>query len=536
MTGSRRQPGAGAALLILITFLAFLPALDGEFIWDDDAYVVDNTTLDDLSGLGRIWFEVGATPQYYPVVFTTFWMESQIHDEKQVCGKDPFSFHLVNVCLHLLNAVLFFRVLRALGVPGALVAAALFAVHPVTVESVAWISERKNVLSTLFFLGSVLASLRFFGVDRSGRNGRLLDYSLALLLFLAALLSKSVTASLPAVLLLLIGWRRSRPTMRELLLLLPFFVAGTLMVFMTAWVEAKVVGAERVEMGLSLLDRVAVAGQAVWFYLGKLLAPVDLMFIYPRWDIHAAGSFRLVAPLLAVALLIALYLARRRLGVGPLVAALYFGGTLLPALGLVDFYPMIYSYVADHFQYLAMFGPLALFAALLARLPPRARWLVTGLLLLLLGWQTHERCKVFHSSQELFEDTLRKNPAAAMASINLASIASRQQGDLDRSLTLLRAAEKVDPARVHYSVRAKVQYNIGRNLIDLGDYDGAITYFHAAQETWPNYWNTVYGIGFALARKGDLEGAAAQLRLMLQYHPDHEPSKVLLEHVLQEMK
>ena len=530
MMESRGQLGPGVALLIVITFLAFLPALDGEFIWDDDTYVVENAALDDLGGLGRIWFELGATVQYYPMVFTTFWVQNQIH------GKEPFGFHLVNICLHLLNAILFFRVLCALGVPGALLAAALFALHPVTVESVAWISERKNVLSTLFYLGSLLVSLRLFGVDRSAKSGRGIDYALALLLFLAALLSKSVTASLPAVLLLLIAWRRSRPAIRDLLLLLPFFMAGALMVTVTAWAEANVVGMERIELGLSLLDRLVVAGHAVWFYLGKLLLPVDLMFIYPRWDIHSAGLLKFAPPLLAVALPVVLFLARRRLGMGPLVVALCFGGTLVPALGLVDFYPMVYSFVADHFQYLAMLAPLALAAALLHRLPVRAGWLVAGLLLLALGYQSHEHCKVFHSSQELYEDTLRKNPTAVMASINLANMIAREQGDLETSMRLLRAAEQIDPVKMHYSVRAKLQYNIGRNLAERGDCDEAIVYFRKAQETWPHYWNTVYGIAYALALKGDLEGAVAQLRMMLAYHPDHKPSQVLLARTLEQMK
>jgi len=525
--------GSGAAFLILITFLAYLPALDGEFIWDDDAYVVDNATLSDLDGLRRIWFEVGATPQYYPMVFSSYWLENQIY------GRQPFHFHLVNICLHLLNAFLLVRVLSLLRVPGAFLAGALFAVHPVAVESVAWISERKNVLSTAFYLLAMLCYLRFLelpGTDgmggkggEGGKGSRKFGYAATWLSFAAALLSKSVTASLPFAVLLLTWWKRGRLVLRDWLLAVPFLAAGVLMTARTAWVEANIVGTEKIAVGLSLLERVAVAGRALWFYLGKLLLPLDLTFIYPRFDLSEFAWWQPAAPLLAVLLALSLYGLRRRIGRGPLVAALFFGGTLVPALGFVDFFPMIYSYVADHFQYLAMLGPLALFGALLVRAlggtNSRRLWLAAGALLFASSFQTWRHCHAFQSTRALFEDTLEKNPDAVMASINLANMAARETHDLSRSHQLLMRAKQVDPALVHPLVRAKLEYAIGSNLVDAGRHDEGIQHFVKAREIFPHFWDPVFAIGRALALKGDLEGAVAQFELMLKYIPDHQPTR-----------
>ncbi|HOW19171.1 MAG TPA: O-GlcNAc transferase, partial [Phycisphaerae bacterium] len=345
VSGSSCLPAAAG--LLLLALAVYIPAMRGGFVWDDDDYVTENRTLRSLDGLGRIWFDIRATPQYYPLVFTSFWLEYHLWDSR------PGGYHVVNILLHGTSAVLLWLVLRRLAVPGAWFAAAVFAVHPVHVESVAWITERKNVLSGVFYLSAALVWLRFAGLDcpRAAEPRRRSLYAIGLFLFACALLSKSVTASLPAALLLVLWWKRGRIARGDFLPLVPFFALGAVMGLITAWVERHHVGAEGAEWALSAAERCLIAGRALWFYAAKLIWPVRLTFIYPRWPIDSGVWWQYLYPIAAVAAIGLLWGLRRRIGRGPLVAVLFFAITLAPALGFFDVYPMRYSFVADHFQY-----------------------------------------------------------------------------------------------------------------------------------------------------------------------------------------
>ncbi|HQR68590.1 MAG TPA: O-GlcNAc transferase, partial [Thermoanaerobaculia bacterium] len=253
-------------LLGLLVLAVYLPALDGGFLWDDDAYVSENQNLRDLQGLKRIWLEPRSSPQYYPMVFTGFWIE------RQLFGAGPLPGHLVNVALHVLNALLLWAVLRRLGVAAAFVAALVFAVHPVALESVAWITERKNVLSTGFYLAALAAYLAFAlppgsGAPRPPARSRRL-WLLSLLLFVGALLSKTVTVTLPAVLLILLWWKREKLAWRDVVPLVPFFALAVPFGLLTIWLETHHVGATGEAWELSPLGRVLLAGRVVWFYAG----------------------------------------------------------------------------------------------------------------------------------------------------------------------------------------------------------------------------------------------------------------------------
>ena len=211
-----------AAVIVVAVMLAYLPALHGDFIWDDPKYVSENPILRDPDGLSRIWTELGATVQYYPLVFTAFWLEYRIW------GLDTFGYHLINVLLHAASSILLWRVLRRLSVPGAWLAATIFALHPLQVESVAWITERKNVLAGFFYLAAALSYLHFeprdFHPVLERRRWKL--YLLALGFFLAALFSKTVSCSLPAAILLLVWWKRGRISLPRLAPLIPMFIVG----------------------------------------------------------------------------------------------------------------------------------------------------------------------------------------------------------------------------------------------------------------------------------------------------------------------
>jgi hypothetical protein len=436
-----------AGVIILMTLVAYIPAMQGGYIWDDDVHVTDNSTLRTPDGLRRIWFELGAVPQYYPLVHTTFWVEYHLYQ------LEPFGYHLVNVLLHAFNAVFLWLVLRYLGIPGAWLAAAFFALHPVHVESVAWVTERKNVLSSFFYLAAVLAYLRFVDFERESESSFDSDkehhlwlnntrhpwlfYALALFLYLCALLSKTVACSMPAAILLILWWKKTRVKWRDILALIPFFTVGVGLGLVTVWMEKYHVGAQGKEWALSFVDRCLIAGRALWFYASKLVWPHKLIFNYPRWQIDSGVWWQYLFPLAVLGVIFILWLLRSRITKAPLVAVLFFAGTLVPALGFFDVYPMQFSFVADHFQYLASIGLIVLFAAgimtVLRRLDPLPSKIGCAACLAVLfvfAFCVWQQGKIYGDSEALYRDTISKNPDAFMPHNNLGNVLFAQ-GKLD---------------------------------------------------------------------------------------------------------
>ncbi len=498
---------SGAALVAL-TLLVYLPATRCGYIWDDDYHVTNNQTLRSLDGLKQIWLKPGAVPQYYPVTHTSFWVEYQLW------GVRPLGYHLDNILLHAVNALLLWRVLRQLRVPGAWVAAAIFAVHPVHVESVVWITERKNVLSGCFYLLAALQYLRF----GEGRNRR--AYALALALFVAALLSKSVTASFPAAMLLIVYWKRGAITRRDVLPLIPFFALGLGMSAVTSWMEKHVVGASGPEFALAFSERIRIAGTAVWFYLSKLNCPWPLIFSYPRWKITGAHWFFVVA---AVGVVLALASLRKRLGRGPLVAVLFFGGTLLPALGFIDVLPMRYSFVADHFQYLASIGMIALIVAVVARVFPSK--IFAAIVICVLGLLTWRQCFAYKNAETLWVDTLKKNPSSWMAENNLGMILF-QRGDLDTAEKHFRRSLELNPqndkARDNL---AKVLYQQGKVVLSEGRIAQAADRFIESLQLDPNLAEAHNNLGVILASNGRHAEAVEHFHRALELNPQFDEAR-----------
>jgi Tfp pilus assembly protein PilF len=429
-----------AGVLVLLTVIAFGPGFGGGFIWDDDAHVTDSRPVVDPGGLRAIWLEPGSVPQYYPLTHSSFWLEYRFW------GDNPLGYHAVNILLHAVSVLVLWRVLVGLGLPGAWLAAAFFAVHPVHAESVVWISERKNTLSGLFALASTWAWLGWWRAERGSVTGTGTGtgtgrWWLALLLFAAALLSKTVTVTVPAAWLVICWWQGGRIGRREWLGVLPMLLLTVPMGLMTVWTEQQHIGAGRLDLGLTVPDRLQVAGRALWFYAGKLAWPNDLAFIYPRWSIDSASFTGWLYPLGAMAVIGLLWWGRGRIGRGPLAAVLLFAGTLAPALGFVDVYPMQFSFVADHFQYLASIPLLSGAAWLIV-----TRWYAShgiALVLVLVGVSfVHSR--VFLDTSILWSDTVKKNPRSPLALTSLGNVLG-EAGSHELAERRHRQAIEVDP-------------------------------------------------------------------------------------------
>jgi Flp pilus assembly protein TadD len=538
--------------LLAAVLLVYRPALHGAFLWDDKAHVT-RADLRSWHGLWRIWFDVGSTQQHYPLVHTAFWVQHRLW------GDAPFGYHVVNVLMHFGVAALAAVALRRLAVPGATLAAALFALHPVHVESVAWISELKNTLSAVLYLGAAIAWLRFRETKASGqgatfaRGGAASLYALSLGLFVLALCSKTVTATLPAALLVVAWWQRGRLSFRDdVLPLAPWFALALCAAAFSIQVERKLVGAEGAAFDLTLVERALIAGRATWFYLGKLLWPANLTFIYPRWSIDASAAWQYSFPAAAVGILIALWRVRRRWR-GPLLGALFFVGTLFPALGFFDVYPFLFSFVADHFQDLASLGILALAAACIARplerRPARDRLIgfaVCGAALAILGALSWKQARSYSDRETLYRATIAANPGCWMAYNNLAGalvergavgeavafaqkalelrprypeahnnlgLALRSQGRLDEAIAHFEQAVAGDPTD------AGLQFNLATALVGGGRSDRAVVHLRSALQLDPGLPAAHNTLGMLLAGRGLLEEALAHFRQAVQLDP-----------------
>jgi tetratricopeptide (TPR) repeat protein len=542
---STRQPptrlrlfGQGFALFALVVF-AYVPAVQCGFIWDDDDYVTQNAVLRSANGLWRIWFEPRATPQYYPLVHTTFWIEYHLW------GLAPAGYHLVNVLLHAGNALLVWLVLRRLGIPGAWIAAAIFGLHPVHVESVAWVTERKNVLSGLFYLGALLTYTDVAALTSTGGQSSRRKYAYATLLFVAALLSKSVTCSLPAVILLLILWKRRRLTWVDVQPLVPWFVLGLGVALTTATLETSHVGAGGAPFDWTLAERCLIASRALSFYAGKLVWPHTLSFMYPRWTINTGDPWQWGFVGLVLAWLALMTVLRNQWGWGPLTATLYFAGTLFPALGFFNVYPMRYSFVADHFQYLASLGPITLAAAGFARfinhswtvhraaestrhpagrkrrqaargVHPQIGAGLTALALGILAPATWSQQRIYRNPESLWTDVLAKNPRSGIAHFHLGKI-RMAQGNAAAAIEHFREAliRQTDDTEVHI-----IQTLLANCLVREGDVVEAQASFEQALDHDPNFWEALNGLGNLLARQGQVGPAIELYRRALAVAPD----------------
>jgi len=555
----RSRAWAFALLLAALTIFAYRPSWNGGFLWDDDDYITHNELLTAPDGLRRIWFSLDSPSQYFPLVYTTFRIEHALW------GVNPTGYHWVNLVLHVANALLVWRVLARLNVPGSWLAGAIFALHPVQVESVAWITERKNVLMGFFFLLTLLAWIAFID-KRTKRPWRF--YGLALIFYLLALSAKSTACTLPAALLLVL-WLQKKPiNKRRLLQIVPFVIMGIGMGLLAVWWERYHQGTSRaVFTFLGPMERVLVASRAIWFYLGKLIWPADLTFIYPKWTISSTYLGNYIWSLAGIGVCVAIYFSRRYVGRSVEVAAAFFVATLSPVLGFIMLFTFRYTFVADHYQYLACIGPIALVSAgvvSLAHIFRQHRGSILSAAVFVvatLGVLTWRQSAMYGNIETLWRITLARNPECWMAHTNL-GIVLLQKGQLDDGIAQYRAAlqmqpdswdaeynlgtalvgkGEVDEAILHCERAVAMQPNDPDGQVSLGDallqkkrIDEAIVHYQSALAIRPDYFLAHYGLGRAFLEKGEADTAIQHCRTALVIQPDDADCHTVLAVALDE--
>jgi len=585
-----------ALVLIALVFIAYSQVFRAGFIWDDESHLTQNPCVVGPLGLKEIWTSTQAV--YYPLVLTTFWV---LH---KFVGLNPLPYHLLNVLLHAASAVLIWRVLQLLQVRGAWLGAALWALHPVMVQSVGWVTELKNTQSCLFYLLSIFFFLKWNEAritrisqieekeemfPNHPRNPCYPWFILSLFFFVLATLSKPSVVMLPFVLALCIWWMRGRIRWRDARALAPFALISALA---SAWTileqkfHARAIGPDWAQ---TFPERLIIAGKAIWFYLGKLVWPHPLIFIYPRWEVDSSKVVAYLPFLAALASLGTLWFIYAKWGRALFFAAAYYVISLFPVLGFFSVFFFRYSFVSDHFQYIASMGPLALagagiaiFSGRFCETPadfvshpdavPRSgstiansrRRLVLsgglyGLLLLSLGFLTWRQTAEYNNLFALYTATLQKNPGCWMAHYNLGIVLSAQ-GEADQAIDHYKRAVALRPdyAEAHYNLSrllveqnqfddaiahyeravainpadAEAENNLGVTLFGIGRADDAIAHYQKALEIRPDYAEASCNLANALIAKGDFDGAIARYRACLAAIPDQEEAQYNLASAL----
>jgi protein O-mannosyl-transferase len=497
----------GLLLGALVVF-AYQPVWNAGFIWDDDDYVINNSLLTAPDGLKRIWFSTDAPSQYFPLTYTTLRLE------RAVFGLNPAGYHWVNLFLHTANALLLAYLLLRLRIPGAWLAAAVFALHPVQVESVAWITELKNLQSLFFALLATVAWIQF----AEAKDQKPLWYSLALGAFLLALFSKTTACTVPAAWLLIHWWRKEPLCLQRWIQVLPFFAAGLAMGLLTVWWEGHEQGTNAAQLNFTAVERLLIASRAVWFYLEKLLWPAALSFSYPQWPVDVASVASYGWPALCLVAACVLYIGARRGWRAPAAAFLFFVCTLGPLLGFFMLYTFRYSYVADHYQYVAMIGPVALLCAVLQRAADGVRWarpiLAAGMLTVLasLTWQ---QSQIYKDLDSLWTATLQRNPSSDLAHNNLSALRV-EQGRLDEAISLGRRALELEP---HGADDALAHVNVGNALMKRGDLEGAQAEFEAALRIVPDLLHAHQNLAAVALQADRVEEAIDRLGKVIAVSP-----------------
>jgi tetratricopeptide (TPR) repeat protein len=553
---------AGAAIIVLAVFIAYFPSISGGFIWDDAILLTQNSLISAQDGLQRIW-RTTEPIDFWPLTNTSFWLEWRLW------GMDSAGCHATNLVLHIAASLLIWAILRKLSIPGAFLAAFIFAVHPVNVESAAWIAQRKNTLSMFFFLQSILwylkahmptasgdiASVRSHGGPWEREYGRTVEtsnlapcfsplstlhsslstlhsplwYWLSFAAFVSAMLSKGSAAVLPALILGIIWWRR-RLTKWDFLRIAPFFIVAVALSLVNIWFQNRDVG-ERIR-DAGFVERMLGAGAVMWFYLYKALLPLKLIFIYPQWNIQT-GNFLWWLPLLsAVVVTVVLWLYRKTWGRPFLFAWGFFCVSLVPVMGLTDVYFMKYALVADHYQYAAVIGVIALTTAGWSTWHEKTngptRWAVNclaAIVVVVLASLTWRQSGLYRDAMTLYQATLEENPNCWVAYNNLGLILE-EKGRPTEAMDHYQQSVRLNPKN------AEAYNNIGGIFLKTNRLSEAIEQYEIALRLKRNFAEAHNNMGMALVNIGRLQDAIEHFKEALRLKPTYAETQNNLGQVL----
>jgi tetratricopeptide (TPR) repeat protein len=499
-------------ILVLSVILTYLPVWQAGFIWDDDSIVTANPCIVGPLGLKEIWTTSAA--RFYPLVLTTFWVEHALW------GLEPRPYHLLNIFLHAASAVVLWRVLRVLEIRGAWLGAALWALHPVQVETVAWISELKNTESCFFYLLTIL--FFFQGVkagsalDRSGANR---NHALALACAALAMASKSSTLLLPFVLGLCLWWVKGRLSWRDLAGLWPFLLLSLVGMALTS-LSVHSPGINEVHGRWGWPERLSSAGYVFWFYLGKLIWPHPLMTVYPDWSIDTGRWISFLPTTTMVLGLVFLWFHRQARARPLFFASAYYLASLLPVMGLFGTYDFRYSLVEDHLQYLASMGPLALAGAGLTAFlhfafsqRPCLRVSLYAGALAILGMLSWRQTWMYQNKTTFWAYNEALNPTSLVVYSNL-GVDLLEKGQWDEAMAIFQKAVEAAPDN------ANAHYNLGNAFLSKGKVDEATAQFQKALEINPDLAEAHSNLGKVLAQQGQMDAAMVQFQEALEINPD----------------
>ena len=509
-----------AVLLAVLTFIVFSGTIRNGFVWDDDDYIHKNQLLTDPHGLAKIWKSYYApsynpeqnTPQYYPFVFTSFFLEHKLW------GFNPAGYHVINLLLHIANVILLLIVLNKLGFKWyiSFITAAIFAIHPTQVESVAWATERKNVLTGLFYFAAFLSFLRFED------SSKIKFYLLSIGLFICALLSKTASVMLPVV-LILAAYLRGRPIKKTIIYSIPFFIISLAAGLVTWLVEHTLVGTKGAEWDFGLLQRFEIATHSFWFYIGKILWPHPISFLYGQWKVNPYSLEGMMPLIGAIVLLAAVLILHKKTGKLPFFCFGYFGFVAAPALGFISFYMMRYTFMADHFIYLGSWSIMLLIvtgsAWIINHIKSEAPKIFTAIAvtIIALGFcagLSAEQVKKYKNVQSLWEHTISVSPDAWLAHNNLGVIYAGQ-GQPQRAIEHYLTTIKLNP-KYHLAYN-----NLGVSYAMTNQSEKAIENYKKALELKPDYTESYYNLAAVYSQMEKNNEAAENFKIVVKDRPKY---------------
>ena len=568
------RPASGALVIAAAKFAAYLPSINGGFLLDDGLLLTENRLIAASDGPYRLWCTT-QSHEFYPLSYTSNWLEWRLW-KMHTAG-----YHVTNLILHAAESLLLWIVLRRLSIPGAFLAALIFALHPVNVESVAWIAQRRNIMALLFFLLSILWYLKFAHLPGLSFSARRLPipqqirhpssfilhhsslrycYCLSLAAFLLAMLGKGSAVVLPLALLGIVYWFQttdgeglsrflcqqkwdcpfsahatsdnqyekvgSRSFRRALLPLAPFFAIALALTLANVWFQTH--GGDVVYRRADFAERLAGAGGVVWFYLCKALLPIDLCFIYPTWHIQTHNLLGW-APLLAALAVTAVLWLYRKCWARPLFFAwAFFCATLVPVMGFTDVGFMKFSLVADHYLHIAIIAlivPIAAGCELWRQSGPRRSRraalsvaIVAVAVLFLLTWRQNT---LFSGEIPLYQDTLSKNPRSWRIQNNL-GIAMLRAGRVSEAVENFKSVLEINPDFVDARI------NLGNTLFQAGQAEAAIEQIRQALASKPDSAAAHFNLGKIFARLGRTQDAVDEFEQAARLKPDFPDAHLYL--------